>query len=87
MDEEQKRPSLIDDALAEIGRIAFPDPSICTGWVLVSEWFGGNKDTWTITLADDDNPEWRHLGLLHHGLRTWGGDDLGFNGQEDNEPD
>jgi hypothetical protein len=40
MSEENKKPSLIDDALAEIGRIAFQDPAICTGWVLVSEWMG-----------------------------------------------
>ncbi len=43
--EEEKKPSLIDDALAQIGRIAFIEPAICTGWVLVSEWMGeGEKD-------------------------------------------
>ncbi len=87
MDEEQKRPSIIDDALAEIGHIAFPEPAICTGWVLVSEWFGGNRDTWTITLADDDNPEWRQLGLLHHAIKTWEEDDLGYRDSPSKETD
>ena len=78
--EEQKKPSAIDDALAEIGRIAFVEPAICTGWVLVSEWMGeGEKDYWTLTLADDQNPDWRHLGLIHHGLKSWeGNDDVGL---------
>jgi hypothetical protein len=77
---EHKKPSVIDDALAEIGRIAFVEPAICTGWVLVSEWMGeGDKDYWTLTLADDQNPDWRHLGLVHHGLKNWeGNDDVGL---------
>jgi hypothetical protein len=78
--EEHNKPSAIDDALAEIGRIAFVEPAICTGWVLVSEWMGeGDKDYWTLTLADDQNPDWRHLGLVHHGLKNWeGNDDVGL---------
>ena len=78
--EEQKKPSAIDDALAEIGRVAFVQPAICTGWVLVSEWMGeGDREYWTLTLADDQNPDWRHLGLVHHGLKNWeGNDDVGF---------
>lgn len=75
MDDETK-PSIIDDALAEIGRIAFQDPAICTGWVLVAEWFGGEKDYWTFVIGDDHNPDWRHLGLLHHAIKEWGEDDL-----------
>jgi hypothetical protein len=78
MADEEKRPSAIDDALAEIAHIAFPEPAICTGWVLVSEWMGsGPKDYWTLTLGDDQQPDWRHLGLLHHGIKTWEDDDLG----------
>ena len=79
-DEEQKKPSVIDDALAEIGRIAFIEPAICTGWVLVSEWMGeGDKDYWTLTLADDQNPDWRHQGLIHHAIKTWeDNDDVGL---------
>jgi len=77
MTEEEKRPSVIDNALAEIAHIAFPEPAICTGWVLVSEWMGsGPKDYWTLTLADDEQPDWRHLGLVHHAIRTWEEDDL-----------
>jgi hypothetical protein len=70
--EDENKPSIIDDALAEIGRIAFQDPAICTGWVLVAEWFGGEKDYWTLVLADNENPDWRHQGLIHHALDTWG---------------
>jgi hypothetical protein len=62
-------PSIIDDALSEIGRIAFPDPAICTGWVIVSEWMGsGEDDVWTLTLTDITSPEWRLLGLMHHAI-------------------
>jgi len=68
VEDEQSKPSLIDDALAEIGRIAFNEPAICTGWVLVSEWFNGSKDYWTLTLVDDEQPEWRHMGLLNYSL-------------------
>jgi hypothetical protein len=82
MDKDEK-PSAIDDALADIARIAFPDPAICTGWVLVSEWLGsGPQDYWTLTLADSQQPEWRHKGLLRHGLETWGDDDLGNESDE-----
>lgn len=83
--DEQKKPSAIDDALAEIGRIAFIEPAICTGWVLVSEWFDGGREYWTLTLADSDNPEWRQLGLIHHALRTWGEDDDDIEYDEDDE--
>ena len=68
--------TLIDDALAELGRIAFTDPAICTSWVLISEWFDGSRDYWTLTLADNQQPEWRQLGLLHHAIKTWE-DDIG----------
>jgi hypothetical protein len=89
MSEENKKPSLIDDALAEIGRIAFQDPAICTGWVLVSEWMGeGEKEYWTLTLADDDNPDWRHKGLVHHALATWEeDDDIGLKDNSDKPKD
>ena len=36
----------------------------------------GPKDYWTLTLADDEQPDWRHLGLVHHAIRTWEEDDL-----------
>jgi hypothetical protein len=67
----KSEPSFIDDALAEVGRIAFPDPAICTGWVLVSEWMGSQEqDVWTLTLTDDRSPDWRQKGLLRHGIET-----------------
>ena len=60
---------LIEDALAELGRISFPDPAICTGFVLTSEWLGsGEKDVWTLTLTDNGSATWKHKGLLHHAL-------------------
>jgi hypothetical protein len=74
--EEPPKPTVIDDALAEIGRIAFLNPAICTGWVLVSEWMGeGDRDYWTLTLADGQNPDWRHQGLIHYAIKTWGDED------------
>jgi hypothetical protein len=89
MSEASKRPSIIDDALAELGRIAFLDPAICTGWVLVSEWMGeGDKEYWTLTLADDENPDWRLKGLVHHALDTWeGDDDIGLADNSDESED
>jgi hypothetical protein len=77
MSEEQKKPSAIDNALADIAQIAFPDPAICTGWVLVAEWTDGTADGfWTTTFADDQNPDWRQKGLLHHAVETWGEENL-----------
>jgi len=76
-EDEQPKSSVIDDALAEIGHIAFLEPAICTGWVLVSEWMGeGEKDYWTLTLADSQNPDWRHQGLIHHALKSWGDEEV-----------
>lgn len=57
---------LIDDAVAELGRIAFDQPAICTGWVLVSEWFGGKNEYWVQSLHDDQSPPWRHTGMLDY---------------------
>ena len=76
--ENEDTSTLIDDALAELGRISFTDPAICTSWVLISEWFDGSRDYWTLTLADNEQPEWRQVGLLHHAIKTWE-DDLGGN--------
>ena len=85
MDEEQKKPSAIDNALADIARVAFLDPAICTGWVLVAEWTDGTADGfWTTTLADDQQPDWRQKGLLHHALETWGEDNL-FDDDDDGD--
>lgn len=75
--EDHTKPSVIDDALADIGRVAFVEPAICTGWVLVSEWMGeGDKDYWTLTLADSQNPDWRLRGLLRHALEYWGDEEV-----------
>lgn len=71
LDDDDDNSSPIDDALAEIGRIAFPEPAICTSWVLISEWFGGEKNYWTLLLADSEQPEWRQYGLLQHALREF----------------
>ena len=87
MSDEIKKPSVIDDALAEIGRVAFIEPAICTGWVLVSEWMGDSaegSDYWTLTLADDLNPDWRLKGLLRHALEEWGDNEVRF--KDSDEP-
>ena len=51
--DEQKKasPKPLEDAIAELGRAAFEQPAICTGWVLVSEWFGGNDEYWIVNAA------------------------------------
>ena len=86
MSEEQKKPSAIDNALADIAQIAFPDPAICTGWVLVAEWTDGTTDGfWTTVFTDDQNPDWRQKGLLHHAIDTWGEDNLYDDEDDDGE--
>ena len=86
MSEQQKKPSAIDNALADIARVAFEEPAICTGWVLVSEWTDGTaKGFWTVVFADDQNPDWRQKGLVHHALDTWGEDDLYDNNEEEDD--
>ena len=85
MNQEQKKPSAIDNALAEMARVAFLDPAICTGWVLVSKWTDGTaKGFWTVVFADDQNPDWRQKGLVHHALDTWGEDNL-YGDEDDSE--
>ena len=75
---EEESPSLIDDAISEVGRISFDDPAICTGWVLVSSWMGsGDKDKWTMVLTDNEQPEWMHKGLLHHAIEQLREDNRG----------
>lgn len=55
----------IDDLIAQVGRQQNPKPMLCTGWVLVCEWFDG--EGYSIgTYTDEESPEWRHSGLL-----TW----------------
>jgi hypothetical protein len=86
MSEQQKKPSAIDNALADIARVAFEEPAICTGWVLVSEWTDGTaKGFWTVVFADDQNPDWRQKGLVHHALDTWGEDDLYDDNEEEDD--
>jgi hypothetical protein len=68
--DEQKKasPKPLEDAIAELGRAAFEQPAICTSWVLVSEWFGGNDEYWIVTLHDDSTPPWRHSGMLDYAV-------------------
>jgi hypothetical protein len=52
---------------------------------LVAEWTDGTANGfWTTTLADDQQPDWRQKGLLHHALETWGEDNL-FDDDDDGE--
>lgn len=63
---KKENAKLIEDAVAELGRIAFEQPAICTGWVLVTEWFGGTNEYWVMSLHDDQSPPWRHTGMLDY---------------------
>lgn len=65
-EEQQPAPNLIEDAIAQMGRVAFEQPAICTGWVLVTEWFGGKNEFWVMALHDDQSPPWRHTGMLDY---------------------
>lgn len=69
-EEENKAPSAkpIEDAIAELGRAAFQQPAICTGWVLVSEWFGGENEYWIMAIHDENSPPWRHSGMLDYAI-------------------
>lgn len=68
--------SLIDDALAELASLSFPEPTVCVGWVLVSEWLDGDSKYFTMTLTDAQNPSWRSKGLMRHAIDEWGNDDI-----------
>lgn len=65
-EEEARKPKPIEDAIAELGRIAFEQPAICTSWVLVTEWFGGKDEYWVMSLHDEQSPPWRHSGMLDY---------------------
>lgn len=72
-----KKPSIIENALAEMGKIAFPSPAILTGWVVISTWSDG-KENWMISLGDENSPTWVHKGMIQHASDTWGHyDDVG----------
>jgi hypothetical protein len=68
--EERPKPSAkpIEDAIAELGRAAFQQPALCTGWVLVSEWFGGENEYWIMAIHDENSPPWRHSGMLDYAI-------------------
>lgn len=65
---EKSNPKPIEDAIADLGRASFQEPAICTGWVLVTEWFGGNNEYWIMSLHDESSPPWRHSGMLDYAM-------------------
>jgi hypothetical protein len=65
-DGQESIPQPIEDAIAQMGRLAFEQPAICTGWVLVTEWFGGKNEFWVMSLHDDQSPPWRHSGMMDY---------------------
>ena len=77
----------IEDAIAELGRVAFQQPAICTGWVLVSEWFGGNNEFWIMAIHDDNSPPWRHSGMLDYAIGRIGDEIDDYLGESDDDDD
>lgn len=69
----------IEDLITRTGRSVFDEPVMCTGWVLVCEWSNGSK-YWTSTEVDEQNPLWRHMGLLQ-----WAAENIGTEYVEDEE--
>ena len=66
-----KKPSIIENALAEMGKIAFPSPAILTGYVVISTWSDG-KENWMVSFGDESSPIWAHKGMIQHASDTWG---------------
>lgn len=60
----------VDSLLRAVSQAVFPEGALCTGWVLVSEWVDVDGEHWTYTARDDNNPVWRHEGLLQHVLNN-----------------
>jgi hypothetical protein len=78
-----KQPSIIENALAEMGKIAFPSPAILTGYVVISTWSDGSEN-WMVSFGDDSSPTWVHKGMIQHASDTWGSYD-NFNGEDEDE--
>lgn len=54
----------VDSMLNAIQREMFPEGALPTGWVLTSEWMSLDGQFYVVTLTDQDNPVWRHIGML-----------------------
>ena len=79
-----KKPSIIENALAEMGKIAFPSPAILTGYVVISTWSDG-KENWMVSFGDDSSPIWAHKGMIQHASDTWGIYDDDFEEEDDDD--
>ena len=78
-----KQPSIIENALAEMGKIAFPSPAILTGYVVISTWSDG-AENWMVSFGDDSSPTWVHKGMIQHASDTWNTYD-DFNAEDEDE--
>lgn len=58
----------MDDVLAAVRAVVFPEGALCTSWVIVTEWVDLDGNYWTYVAKDDQQPPWRHTGLLNHVL-------------------
>lgn len=54
----------VDAMLRSIQTEMFPEGALPTGWVLTSEWMSLDGQYYVVTLTDQDNPVWRHIGML-----------------------
>ena len=62
---------IIDDALASMASIVFPDPTVCLSWIIIGEWLDADGEIFTMTFTDVKTPEWRQKGLLHNAIEKW----------------
>ena len=44
--------------------------SVCTSWVLVTEWVDGDGNVWLEEHRTSDMPAWRRQGILYYILDT-----------------
>lgn len=56
---------LIQDQGAVLAKV-----SVCSSWILVTEWVDGEGNTWLEEHRTSDLPAWRRQGILSYVLET-----------------
>jgi hypothetical protein len=55
--------------ISDVGS-ALEKNSVCSAWILVTEWVDGQGDVWVEEHRITDLPQWRRQGLLYYLLNS-----------------
>jgi len=58
------------DQLIKTNGAARSETAVCTTWILLTEWVGGDGSVWLEEHRTSDLPAWRRTGILSHVLST-----------------